>query len=278
MSAFSRYRDYVKRRQTGDDEEILEKMSPLIEAIVATLFVALLIALLTVAFLNIQPYVVMADNLIRSVQFPVGIELLSKIPFFGGMVDQIKTLVGFGLVGFMLFLAWSRGGLQAFITVGIFILISLLGGIQLAVGSFIWLIVQIFEVLPILISLDQKALRGALRHSSAIEGLVGGKPPRNNRDKSIIETLRGIPYFFIRWAVTLALAAYAFDAVVGISVYPPAESLEKFTNAVSVGDWAALNAENCIKLLVMMFSFELLLILVLVVGQWLHSRQQGVEE
>lgn len=279
MSTFSKYRDYLKRRHSSDEseEELVDEMSPFIEALALTLFIGLLITLLCVAFLNIQPYVVLADNLIRTVRIPAGIELLSQIPFVGGMVPTIKNLIGFGVVGVVLWVAYDQGGFKAFATVAIFLLTALLGGIQLAVGAFVWLVVQIFEVLWLVISMDQQALRGALRHSSVIEGAVGGKPPRNHKDRSIINKLRGIPYFFIRWSVTLALAAYAFDAVVGISVYPPASSLETFTNAMSIGDWSQIDMSNCIKLLLMMFSFEVLLILVLVVAQWLQSRKQGVE-
>lgn len=276
MSSFAKYRDYVRRHQAGD-ESVLEEMSPILEAVLVTLFVALLVILATVAYLNVQPYAVVADKLIQGVRFPAGIELLSKIPFLGGFVDQIKNFVGFGLVGLILFLAWSKGGFKAFLAVGTFLLIALLGGLQVAIGAFLWLIVQILEVLPFLISLDQLALRGALRHSSAIEGLVGGKEPRNSRDRSIIDKLRGIPFFFIRWAVVLAVIAYALDLLIGIAVYPPASSFEIFSNAVSIGDWASLDFENCIKLVVMLFSFELLLILVLIVWQWISTRKQGAE-
>jgi hypothetical protein len=94
--------------------------------------------------------------------------------------------------------------------------------------------------------------------------------------RSIARKARKIPYFFIRWGALLSLGAYAFDLVVGLSLYPPAASLNTFLFALSSGLWSGIDMGNLAKLLVMLFAFEVVLILLIIALQWVNARQAAV--
>ena len=135
----------------------------------------------------------------------------------------------------------------------------------------VWGVVQIFQVLWILILLDRKAKRGALK--DARKNGVNPNEFGDRRSRRIAKGMNGIPFFFIRWSALLALAAYAFDFAIGIHKYPPARNLRVFFVAVASGITSRIDWGNLTKLLTMMFSFELLLIPFVIVVFWIRARQ-----
>lgn len=139
------------------------------------------------------------------------------------------------------------------------------------VGVLIWVLVQSLQCLWILIGLDKRALRGAITQSEA--GRFYLPEHADARSRRLERKARRIPYFFIRWGGLLSLGAYVFDLIVGLSLYPPAKSLDKFWFALSVGQWSAIDQDNLIKLLMMLFAFEFVLLLFLVVVQWIRTRE-----
>lgn len=141
-----------------------------------------------------------------------------------------------------------------------------------SVGAiFVWAVVQIFQVLWILILLDRKAKRGALK--DARKNGIDPNEFRDRRSRQIARGMNGIPFFFIRWSALLALAAYAFDFAIGIHKYPPARNLQVFFVALASGITSRIDWGNFTKLLTMMFSFELLLIPFVIVVFWIRARQ-----
>ncbi|WP_059002737.1 hypothetical protein [Leptolyngbya sp. NIES-2104] len=145
-----------------------------------------------------------------------------------------------------------------------------------AIGAIlVWAVVQIFQVLWILIALDRKAKRGALK--DARRNGVDANAFGDRRSRKVAKGLNGIPFFFIRWSALLALAAYAFDFVIGIHKYPPARSLQIFFVAISSGITSRIDWGNLWKLLIMMFSFEALLIPFVIVVFWIRARQADSE-
>ena len=142
------------------------------------------------------------------------------------------------------------------------------------VGVLVWALVQALQCLWLLISLDKQALQGAVQQSQSGRFLLSGQADPAAR--SIARKARKIPYFFIRWGALLSLGAYASDLAVGLSLYPPAASLNAFLFALSSGLWSGLDLGNLAKLLVMLFAFEVVLILLIIALQWVNARQAAV--
>ncbi|MCU0552110.1 MAG: hypothetical protein MUC48_22470 [Leptolyngbya sp. Prado105] len=135
----------------------------------------------------------------------------------------------------------------------------------------VWGVVQIFQVLWILILLDRKAKRGALK--DVRKNSVNPDDFSDRRSRRIARDMNGIPFFFIRWSALLALFAYVFDFAIGIHKYPPARNLQVFFVAIASGITSRIDWGNLTKLLIMMFSFELLLIPFVIVIFWIRARQ-----
>ncbi len=141
-------------------------------------------------------------------------------------------------------------------------------GSDLIASIFIWLPVQILQCLWLFIKIDAKAQKNALRQSLEIEESITEKQKGGRYSRKHAKRVSSIPFFFIQWAAALALAAYTFDLVVGMQTYPLWQSWESF------GFWAKslnpiwINGGNLRDLLVMLFSFEAVLIPFLVVKQW----------
>ena len=145
------------------------------------------------------------------------------------------------------------------------------GFVVTLVGVLVWALVQALQCLWLLISLDKRALQGAVNQAQA--GRFNLAHGTDGATRSIARKARKIPYFFIRWGALLSLGAYAFDLVVGLSLYPPAQSFGKFMFALSSGMWSSIDLTNLTKLLIMLFAFEFVLVLFLVVLQWSRTRE-----
>lgn len=142
-------------------------------------------------------------------------------------------------------------------------------------GILVWAVVQIFQVLWIVIWLDRQAKRGALRQAQ--KGGINAEGFRDARARRIAKSHNSIPFFFLRWSGLLALAAYAFDFAIGITQYPPAKNLQVFFFALASGITSQINGANVLKLLIMMFSFEALLLPFVIVVFWIRARQDGAD-
>jgi hypothetical protein len=141
-----------------------------------------------------------------------------------------------------------------------------------AVGAIlVWAVTQIFQVLWILIALDRKAKRGALK--DARRNGIDPSSFSDRRSRKVAKGMNGIPFFFIRWSALLALAAYAFDFTVGVREYPPARNLQVFFVAIASGITSRIDWGNFWKILIMMFSFEALLVPFVIVVLWIRARQ-----
>lgn len=162
--------------------------------------------------------------------------------------------------------------------------IPLIGGLLKAVSSgfdlitsvLIWAPIQIFQVIWLIIMIDAKAQKNALRQSVEIEASIPEDQRKGRYSRKHARRVAGIPFFFIRWAAGLALAGYSFDLVVGMQMYPVWASWEAF------GFWAKslnpiwINSGNLRDLLVMLFSFEAVLVPFLVVSQWVKTHKGEV--
>ena len=140
-------------------------------------------------------------------------------------------------------------------------------------GILLWSVVQIFQILWLIVALDRKAQRNAVKESRKFrdEEDLEDRDPRTRR---IARKSKGIPYFFIRWAYVISLAAYAFDFALGLQDYPLAPSLRDFLFYLGTGFTENINMENFTNLLSMLFFFEVIAIPFVVVAQWVRTRNR----
>jgi len=135
----------------------------------------------------------------------------------------------------------------------------------------IWAPVQILECLWLLIALDAQAQKNAIALSQQLTSDSG--IPKNARARKASKQLSNIPFFFIRWASLLALAAYTFDLAIGLKTYPLWKDWTTFSLWAKTLNPVWINTQNAIDLGIMLFSFEAVLVLVIVVAQWLFTRR-----
>jgi hypothetical protein len=139
----------------------------------------------------------------------------------------------------------------------------------------IWAPVQILECLWILIALDAKAQKAAVRDAIALsEELEAHRDDRNSETRRAVKRVSRIPFFFIKWAAVLALAAYTFDLIVGLKTYPIWKNWQSFGFWLKSMNPIWINGDNARDLGIMLFSFEAMLLLVVIVGQWLFYQTQ----
>ena len=157
----------------------------------------------------------------------------------------------------------------------------LIGGLlkNLSVGAatigavLIWAPVQILECLWLLIALDAKAQKAAVRESIALtDDLEKHRDSRSKDTRAAVKRISRIPFFFTKWAALLALGAYTFDLIVGLQAYPVWKDWQSFGFWLKSMNPIWLNVNNARDLGIMLFSFEVMLILTVIVGQWLFYR------
>lgn len=136
----------------------------------------------------------------------------------------------------------------------------------------IWVPVQILECLWLIIALDAQAQKNAIALSQQLTDETG--TPTNARARRASKQLSNIPFFFIRWASLLALAAYTFDLAIGLRAYPLWKSWTAFTLWAKTLNSTWINTQNAMDLAIMLFSFEAVLLLTIVVAQWLFTRKE----
>lgn len=197
------------------------------------LFLGLFYGLLTIALINMKPYV----------------DLLAG-------VGETQWVYSIPIAGFIL----KR------LTIG-----------AATIGAFlIWAPIQILECLWLIIALDAKAQKAAIRNAIALTNdLETHADSKNGATRKAVKRISKIPFFFTKWASALALGAYAFDLIVGLRAYPVWKDWQAFAFWIKTFNPIWLNIDNARDLIIMLFSFELMLVLTVIVGQWLTYRKQG---
>jgi hypothetical protein len=137
----------------------------------------------------------------------------------------------------------------------------------------IWAPIQILECLWLIIALDTQAQKNAIALSQQLTDATT-TTRKNRRAYRASKKLSAIPFFFVRWASLLALGAYTFDLIVGLRTYPLWKDWNTFQLWAKSLNPIWLNTQNAIDLGVMLFSFEAILVLTIVVGQWLFTRNR----
>ena len=148
-------------------------------------------------------------------------------------------------------------------------------GVEHILAILIWVPVQILECLWLIIALDAKAQKAALRQATALSRDVNASRNGGKESRAAARRISKIPFFFIKWAAMLALGAYAFDLVVGLRAYPVWADWDNFLMWTKSMDPMWVNLQNLQDLVMMLFSFEAVLVLFLVVGQWVMMRSEA---
>lgn len=243
------------------------------------LFGGLVVGVLIVAMINVQPYIEIAANLLNSFRIPVLSAFdLSRLPIIGSFIGQMRGFLVVLIALIITWLAYQQGGRNGVYVIAAFFFFTVLGGIQTAVGAFMWFIVQGLQIFWLVLLIDEQANTGALKKSEQIGSRFEGKKYSHRRDKSMVERIKSIPYFFIRWSGLLALGAYTFDLIINSAKYPPAKDLETFAKAVSLGKWELINQDMFNALMIALFAVEALAVLAIVVWMWIDARKAGKEE
>ena len=152
---------------------------------------------------------------------------------------------------------------------------SLSIGVEYIAAVLVWVPVQILECLWLVIALDAKAQKAALRQAASLSDDVSAAKRGGREARAAARRISRIPFFFIKWAALLSLGAYTFDLVVGLRAYPVWKDWDTFMMWAKTMNGIWINFGNLQDLVVMLFSFEAVLVLVLIVYQWISLRADG---
>ena len=148
-------------------------------------------------------------------------------------------------------------------------------GIATIGAVLIWAPVQILECLWIVISMDAKAQKNAVRKSIALtDDLDKHSDSKSSETRRAVKRIIKVPFFFMKYAAVLSLAAYTFDLAVGLKTYPVWKNWSDFRFWMKSFSPIWINGDNARDLAIMLFSFEIMLLLVIVVAQWLLTRNE----
>ena len=148
-------------------------------------------------------------------------------------------------------------------------------GVEYIAAILVWIPTQILEVLWLVIALDAKAQKSALRQAASLSADLEQAKKGGREARAAARRISRIPFFFTKWAAMLALGAYTFDLIVGLRAYPIWKDWDSFLMWSKSMNGIWINYANLQDLIVMLFSFEAVLILVLIVWQWISIREDG---
>ena len=148
-------------------------------------------------------------------------------------------------------------------------------GVEYIAAIMVWVPIQILECLWLVIALDAKAQKAALRQAASLSADMAEARKGGREARAAARRISRIPFFFTKWAAMLSLGAYTFDLVVGLRAYPVWKDWDSFTMWAKSMNAIWINFDNLRDLIVMMFSFEAVLILTLIVWQWITIRKDG---
>ncbi|MEL7334251.1 MAG: hypothetical protein AAFN12_18540, partial [Cyanobacteria bacterium J06560_2] len=183
-------RDRRTRRQraTATLKELGREVrdNPILTFISWLMLLGLIVALVKVASINIAPYYLVMS-------YDDGSGWVSKLPLIGNAIR-----------------AWE-------------------GAVNSIGAILIWALIQSLQILWILIGLDRKAHANALKEATRFEfgsfsSTASTEWDRDRYTRRMARKSRRIPFFFVRWSLLLGLIAYIADLVIGLRIYPPADS------------------------------------------------------
>lgn len=145
-------------------------------------------------------------------------------------------------------------------------------------GAFIaWFLVNLAETMWILIALDRKAHRAAIKESQKEQSYQQSQQTTGREDRHIRRMRKRaikLPFFFQAGSGWIALAAFAIDAIVNWKAYPAVKDWGALMAGLTIGDLSPIDWNNVMQQGWNLFSLELLVVAIIVCGQWVWMHRQ----
>jgi hypothetical protein len=149
--------------------------------------------------------------------------------------------------------------------------------VALGCGVTLWGLLQFGEIYYVVLFHDREAIRNLLAHRKNSDSL-GINPDDDDEAVQLKEAYNKVSASSIRTAKRWMWVAYGLDAMMCVTVYPPAGSFREFFFLVLTGRWGQLNWPNIGMIFAMMFVFEAMVRIVLYLNkqQVIVSKKRGV--
>jgi hypothetical protein len=139
----------------------------------------------------------------------------------------------------------------------------------------LWGLIQTCQITWILISLDRKAQRAAVKASQREAASMGEGYDRDRVTRQVRRRAVRLPFFFMAASGYIALAAYVAEAIINFKAFPPVKNFQAFIAGMTIGDVSPIDFNNVLTNVWNMFSTEFLVIALIVVGQWIWSHRSA---
>jgi len=182
-------------------------------------------------FANIKPYEVIATKFLSSFDYPVIAGILFNTPIIGGIIEFISNFFAFTL------------------------------------GTALWAIFQILEILPLLLFGHGRFLNNQIgKHGNAAKYAVS---PNDSWETKAAKFLgNSLSTEVMRFLVLLAIGVYVIDFLLILTVYPPIQgNFGDFLYILQTAQWDKIDFVNLSTSLIVLFAVEFLVKLQGVVQQ-----------
>lgn len=154
--------------------------------------------------------------------------------------------------------------------------LDLLHLLYFATGAVIlWFLINLAQVIWILIALDRRAHRTAVRESRKELDRQGSQYESDGQIRRLKKRATRVPFFFIAASGWIALAAFVAEFLINLKAYPPIRSWNAFIAGLTIGDLSPINFNQVAAILWGCFSTELVIIALIIVGQWIWSHKNA---
>jgi hypothetical protein len=173
--------------------------------------------------------------------------LLNIEPFMALLGDRMPVASGLPIIGWLVDLAYV-----VFTGMGAFVL---------------WGITSFAEALWLVVLLDRKAHRWAIREADADRGVSSHDSPEMRR-------LLRLPFSFIQLSPLVGLAALVFDVIVQARFFELVQ-WPLFLGGLMIGKVLGINGDQVLAMAFNLCAFEVLLVLVITTWGWLTAHRYG---
>lgn len=204
------------------------------------LYWGLVCAGLWFAYLNIQPYERVVSLLSGKTLNGAFVYLISVIPVING----IAAIVGKGITWIL--------------------------------GTILWGVIQIIEVLPLVLYNNERFVQTVISSADSRSKYQ----LKDNDDPTLLMLKRvynGLPTSVVGNLETLKVFTYTIDFLICITVYSPVESgkFSDFFFILATGQWSKLDYGNLALALITLFAIEVIVSLIIWVGKLSYAIQES---
>jgi hypothetical protein len=202
------------------------KMSPLFLKILIWVIYAIIGAFI---FANIKPYEIIAANYFANIDYKWIADILTNIPFLGGIFKLIFSLFNFG------------------------------------VGVLLWAFVQMLELLPLVLFGHGEFLDNSIQRSNGKRyGVNQNDAWEVKTAKKIGNSLNTE---VLRFIILLGISVYVADFFLCLSVFPPVKGDANFLTVLQTGQYSKIDWWNILKAISTVGAVEMLIKLKMLLGR-----------